>query len=177
MKNALLLLAALLTLVASCNKDNAEPNPTCGEPRAGCANCEWNVFRCKVNGEDWCANCEDGPLFGCDPVDCQFYPEDNWLGILPKSTGDLLFKIYNFGDVSLTDTSIISFDDDIIFNTALEVNCQMYNLDTISKYFIHIKDLDIVSKLIEGDFEFTAFNECQDTVRVTDGYFKLTYRP
>ncbi|MEZ4980255.1 MAG: hypothetical protein R2769_01440 [Saprospiraceae bacterium] len=55
----------LLTLffLFACEKGDVNPNQDCGIPRESCRDCEWNVFKCKINGEEWCASCEGKILF------------------------------------------------------------------------------------------------------------------
>ncbi len=47
-----------------------------------------------------------------------------------------------------------------------------YNIDTLSPYTINITRLDTINNIASGTFEFTAINnECQDTLRITEGRF------
>ncbi len=167
MKKVFLLSTAFCCFFAfSCKKENPSPQDKCLD-RPRCEGCDWNVFRCKVNGEDWCASCESGdPLFGCDPVDCQFYPSSQSLAI---SAGNKEGK----GGISISvSNSIIKMD-----SSRLSRVQNIYRLRKYNTLDCYTYDLDDGSKIIEGSFEFTAINTCFDTVHITDGYFKLTYRP
>lgn len=53
-------------LLISCDK---EPYSRCKDD----PDCEY--FRCKVNGKWWTPDCEQGPLFGCDHTDVQYYKD------------------------------------------------------------------------------------------------------
>jgi len=58
-------------------------------------------------------------------------------------------------------------------------NCGFYDLDTSSARKLTILEVDTVNFLIKGTFEFTAmdhYNECKDTVRITDGFFHVNFR-
>ena len=66
MKNILILLTAtiFLILLSSCKKDDTTPTY------------HKDIFRCKVNGVEWAATCPSEGLFGCKPIDCQYYWKD-----------------------------------------------------------------------------------------------------
>ncbi len=56
-KMLFLIFAAILTITTSCDKENTEPASECAK-EPSCPNCDWEIFTCKINGEDWCANCD-----------------------------------------------------------------------------------------------------------------------
>ncbi len=176
MKKIFLLSAAFFCLLAfSCKKENPSPQDKCLD-RPRCEGCDWNVFRCKVNGEDWCANCESNdPLFGCDPVDCQFYPSDKTLEIY--ALGEYFLHLYNYKSIIEGDSSQFFLKKSVFGNITNNSDCIRYDLDTITISYLYTNKINSIEKVVEGSFEFDAINNCQDTVRITDGYFKLTYRP
>ncbi|MEZ5057437.1 MAG: hypothetical protein R2879_10435 [Saprospiraceae bacterium] len=169
----------LLTLffLFACEKGDVNPNQDCGIPRESCRDCEWNVFKCKINGEEWCASCEgENIIFGCDPVDCQFYPNDSirWLNTIAYN---------DYYTINIT-SSIFEIDEkceflgkSILFNRKMVGECKVFAPDTTFANSVKITSIDHQEQLIEGSFEFQALNECGDTTKVTDGIFKLTYRP
>ena len=55
----------------------------------------------------------------------------------------------------------------------LDPSCSYrYSVDTFSQYTINITKLDTENNIASGTFAFTAINnECNDTIRVTDGRF------
>jgi hypothetical protein len=58
-------------------------------------------------------------------------------------------------------------------------DCGKYYRDTSIQdlNIINILDVDSVNYIMEGTFEFEGSNsDCGDTVRVTDGYFKVKYQ-
>ena len=54
--------------------------------------------------------------------------------------------------------------------------CRFHDLDTTAVRRLTILEVDTINYLIKGTFEFTAINECVDTVRITDGYFHVNFR-
>lgn len=163
---AILLLGLFLT-ASSCNK-NQIPDE----------NKDWNVLEWTVDGERYKAECEGDPLFGCDPVDCQYYHDTKTLNFHGSSLELWTIKINIYRHLNITGNNYISENDIVgVHDSGLNSNCWDYFVDTSFHYSIVIVDLDTMSKNIEGNFEFTGINNCLDTVKVTDGYFKLTYRP
>ncbi len=62
--SALLFISCCIFLLTSCDREpyvRCQSDPTC------------EYFRCKVNGKWWTPDCEQGPLFGCDHTDLQYY--------------------------------------------------------------------------------------------------------
>lgn len=169
MKYSTILLIAILSLASSCQKeDSFTPN--------------WHtdVFRCKVNGIEWTPNCISDPLFGCDAVDCQYY----W-----KDTKGFEISAVNISSDKSTNESVHFFvrpanlgNSEMIFLSREYKNwnnpsgCRFHNLDTTSNHMLTIIDIDTVKHIIKGTFEFSAINECQDTIRITDGYFHVNFR-
>jgi len=49
-----------------------------------------------------------------------------------------------------------------------------YDVDTLSPYTMNITKLDKINNIASGTFEFTAISDdCQDTVRITEGRFDV----
>lgn len=172
MKKIFLLSAAFFCLFAfSCKKENSEPQDKCLD-RPHCEDCDWNVLTYKLNGIEKCTkSCTGDGLFGCDPVDCLFYPETTSF----LSIGGANLQIVNYS--THIGVNYPEYHSRLYFNPLNDDSCKRYSTDTLANNWINIYDIDTSKKVIEGSFEFTAINACQDTVRITDGYFKLTYRP
>jgi hypothetical protein len=170
MKKLSLLIAIILltTMWTSCQKEKFKPDY------------HVDVFRCKVNGEDWAAFCPGAGLWGCEPIDCQYLWKNSKafeLGAVRTSHDNSVnqsIKIYiprsDFGENELVFITR-AFKD---WNKL--PGCRFFNLDTTSVRLLTILEEDNINHLIKGTFEFTAINECQDTIRITDGYFHVNYR-
>ncbi len=93
----------------------------------------------------------------------------------PTFFGRQYMQIANFGNFEKGKINDISFKENIFHDRNLTSDCKDFQLDTFSNRFIKVITLDSVNRIIEGELEFTAINQCQDTVRITDGYFKVSY--
>ncbi len=171
MKYITLLLIALLSLASSCQKEDLPTDE------------HKNIFRCKVNGVEWTPHCISDPLFGCDAVDCQYYKEDKSIEISSISeysdnSIDQFIRIYKYG-VMIGENEIQKSSGYEFSNQNMPFPCGYYNMDTTKVHRLTILNIDTTNFTIEGSFEFDAIdwdNLCSDTVKITDGYFKLTYR-
>ncbi|MCF8239087.1 MAG: hypothetical protein K9I85_13075 [Saprospiraceae bacterium] len=170
MKYITILLIALLSLASSCQKEDPFPPEDYHK----------DIFRCKVNGVEWTPHCISDPLFGCDAVDCQYY----W-----KDTKGFEISAVNISYDKTTNESIHFFvrpanigDSQLLFLSReykdwnQPSGCRFHDLDTTAVRRLTILEVDTVKYLIKGSFEFTAINECQDTVQITDGYFHVNFR-
>jgi len=173
MKNLRLpiLMILLATIWSSCLKEKFKPDY------------HVDVFRCKVNGEEWVATCPGAGLWGCEPIDCQYYWKDSKafeisaVRKLHDNSMDQSIKLYApRSQMGINDLAMIrrAFKD---WNKP--DNCGFYNLDTLSSNILNILEVDTINYIIKGTFEFTAIDEfgtCRDTVRFTDGFFHVNYR-
>ena len=159
----LLCILALLLIQPSCKKEDP-PNPH-----------EDYVMTCKVNGQAWEAYCEGNILFGCNPVDCQFYPDTRGFEIWGGNGNvGIRFSILNI----IIGNNNIQYQYSAVLDPRLPGNCAYFNIDTTyQNNMATIIQIDTVTKKIEGGFTFRAINECNDTVLITDGYFNTKYRP
>ncbi|MEZ5057438.1 MAG: hypothetical protein R2879_10440 [Saprospiraceae bacterium] len=170
------LLLIILPFLISCEKVDVNPNQDCGVPRESCRDCEWNVFKCKINGEEWCANCEgENIIFGCDPVDCQFYPNDSirWLNIGANVNN---YTVFVTSEITELNKEISLIKDNRVLNKDESGNCIRYFAKPENN-FVKVTDINTSLQIIEGTFQFECLNECNDTLRISEGVFKLTYRP
>jgi hypothetical protein len=161
-------LLLFISLLGSCKKE--DPAPTYHK----------DIFHCKVNGEEWSATCPSTGLFGCDPIDCQYY----WMDTKGISMGAL--KVNH--DKSINESIGFSKYTTIIGDNLLSLRtkehidwnkpagCRFHDLDTTATRRLTILEVDTVKFLIKGTFEFTTINDCQDTVRITDGFFHVNFR-
>ncbi|MBP6185159.1 MAG: hypothetical protein KA479_09480 [Saprospiraceae bacterium] len=169
MKYLALLLITMISVASSCQKEESK-SPS------------WHVdvFRCKVNGEEWTPKCISDPLFGCSAVDCQYYWQDTKtlsLSAVRRENNDLVYqsmRLYKYQS---------EFGDNVLGHPKREYKdwnkpaaCIGHDMDTTSVRRLTILEVDTVNFLIKGTFEFTAINDCQDTMHITDGYFHVNFR-
>ena len=168
-----LLCLALLSLASSCQKDD----PFSHEEY------HLDIFRCKVNGVEWTPHCISDPLFGCDAVDCQYYWKDTKsfeISAVNRSDDSSIYQTMGFSKYksSLGD-NLIPYQVRIYTDWNKPSGCRFHDLDTTAVRRLTILEVDTINYLIKGTFEFTAidnYGDCQDTVRITDGYFHVNFR-
>jgi hypothetical protein len=157
-------------MLSSCNKD---PLDACAEDPT----CEY--FRCKVNGEWWTPDCEDGPLFGCRHTDVQYYKLDGTLIIIASSK--INNESFNLTVENIKSPGTYKFYNGPNVKTRFGRNenspgCNIYNIYQDSTSNISISLLDTTKFIIEGKFSFSAKNDCNDIIEITDGSFRQLYR-
>jgi hypothetical protein len=92
MKYLNLLLTAIIFLgwLSGCKKEDTSPTY------------HKDIFRCKVNGVEWVATCPSDGLFGCKPIDCQYYWRDTKgfeIGAIRRNDNKSIFPvIHNYMD-------------------------------------------------------------------------------
>lgn len=171
MKYITILLIASLSLASSCQKEDPFPPEDYHK----------DIFRCKVNGVEWTPHCISDPLFGCDAVDCQYYWKDTKgieLSAVNRSSDNSEYQTMRFYTRPALPNQIhnIWYLSEEFTDWNKPSGCRFHDLDTTAIRRLTILEVDTVKYLIKGSFEFTAINECQDTVQITDGYFHVNYR-
>ena len=164
----LILFLLLVTFLPSCKDDH---DACFDDP-----DCEY--FRCKVNGEDWSTNCERDPLFGCSAIDVQYYKDIPGLDFsLSNSDRKDGFILYLRNNIVLGENKFHSNNSlkSYYFKKDLDV-CNLYYVDTLSTNILRINLLDTINYKMEGTFIFSSKNECNETVKITDGNFRVKYR-
>ncbi len=166
MNTLLLLTTLLLTLLAGCKKEE----PTYHR----------DIFRCKVNGVEWSATCPSDGLFGCNPIDCQYYWKDTKTieiaGINRKNNKETNQSMSFSNKATNVGDNIIPFRKEAYKDWNKPAGCRFHDLDTTANRRLTILEVDTVKFLIKGTFEYTAINDCQDTMHITDGYFHVNFR-
>jgi len=164
----LLAITILAGVSFSCRKDRIQPDY------------HVDVLRCKVNGEEWVATCPGAGLWGCEPIDCQYYWKDIKsfeifaIRKLHDNTVDQSIKLY-------IPKSTIGINEIVYFSRSFKdwnqpSGCRFYKLDTTQMNILNIISVDTSDYIIKGNFEYTAINDCNDTLRITDGFFHVSYR-
>jgi hypothetical protein len=171
MKQAGIFFIALLWLASSCQKEDMPPSDG-----------HENIFRCKVNGEEWTPHCISD-FFGCSAIDCQYYVVDGVLGIsVIRRYEDDSADEYIGMDIrgAIIGDNILRQSSGYEYANGLKVfPCGYYDLDTLKIHKFTIINIDTIKHTIEGTFEYSAYDRngsCADTVYITDGYFDIVYR-
>ncbi len=172
MKNLIyLLFTATLFLATACDKEDDMTSDSSNNH---------DILRCKINGENWTP--AGGDLFITKPYDLQYYNDEKFLVLSASNSIDefplngglsIFVKNINLGEHLLhkDDNSFSSH------NNSNSDECKYYDVIDSSFYsFINISELDTVNFIMKGTFESSIINECNDTLRYSDGYFDLHYR-
>ena len=165
----LLFFCSCLFLAASCNSDDEIAPFSENEPHT--------ILHCKINGMDWTP--AGGDLFSGYPFRVQYNNNSGSLGIIAsrniesESTNQVInIDTYFY---NLDEENAIRFIGEEFTDRFNASECIYYDVDTTSTNYIKITSLDTLNFFMIGEFEFSAINDCNDTIRVTDGYFDLKY--
>lgn len=156
----ILLLAACLCIAGSCKKEEDD-------------NRHRDIFRCEINDVLWEAKCIDEPLFGCSAVDCQYYENTGFLELVAyndlgdENTGFHIVKKSTGGGLVLGNNEM-----DII-----EIFINNEKFDSIINSNFIVNSIDHSNKIIEGVFNCTVKAGESSIASITQGYFKVKYRP
>ncbi|HMW38776.1 MAG: hypothetical protein K1X68_05910 [Saprospiraceae bacterium] len=161
----LLVFSFLILFMFSCCQ-NEDPCPTCFK----------DIVRCKVNGKEWVSNCaSNDPLFGCNSIKTKYNNDPPFFEFLAfnDKLGDG-FHLISRSSFKLLDTVNQYNYERSYYNKNKIDDCHGFSIDTSVGFFI-IKKFDSNSRIIKGEFEFECFNNCKDTISISDGYFALSY--
>ncbi len=167
------------TLLLSFSCEKQETNPTDKLPPATMTG--ENTFGCLVDGEVWRqyiqgANIWESALkvkhdrgwVDCDQlhISAKRMFHENGEYILHQEFGiNVWCPVLGLNKITPSKGAFLDF----IINSPCSYR---YSVDTLSPYVIDITKLDTVNNIASGTFEFTAINnECQDTIRITEGRF------
>jgi len=135
-----------------------------------------NTFGCLINGEAWTPK---GSFFANHNFDIYHGSVFNgvFIDMFRRKGNDLPTEYVTFGFRLVPNSMEIDTAQNVNFSLGPFV-CQEY--DRSLNYNFNITKLDRTNKIISGTFDFTLFvqegEECQDTLRVTDGRFDAVYR-
>lgn len=170
MKNILFLfIIGILTLAASCKKENINPEPE-----------HENIFECYLNSNFWEPAGGDGHL-GFDQELAVYY-DDEFLNKISISAqreilgNDTIHQVL-FLSAKLSDSviGVYPIKRDLLFFDHYKHGT--YYKDTLADNFIEIAKLDTAAKVVSGSFQFTAIDyEIQDTIIVSKGEFSAKYQ-
>jgi hypothetical protein len=160
-KKTLWLLACFGILTASsCKKKQVEP-------------IFQNTFSCKINGQLWEPNGENGFLGFQKTLSFYFAPGETGLGIQADNK-----KAKQFINIScLCENKVNTYRmRNASFLFFEQIPACSFVLDTLKSHTISITKIDDDLKIITGTFEYTVYKtggNCEDTIRITDEKFNL----
>lgn len=139
--------------------------------------CEY--FTCKVNGEEWSTNCERDPLFACSAIDVQYYKDISGFSLVAVNGNKketVFLEVYSKLKLGSNKYFINNSVATKYTNGNKEVNCRKFRLDTLISNDLFLTKIDTINFELEGTFFLECKNECNETVKITDGEFRVKYR-
>ncbi len=172
MKNLIFLLfTATLFLATACDKEDDIATTSTSNNH--------DILRCKINGENWTPAGEGFDVIS--PVELNYYSDDGDLRLIAgNSTLNSNFKgaiVFHSQNISLGENSITENESNFYIQNNDNINeCKYYgDLSPNFDNYVFVNQIDSINYFIKGEFQFSAINDCQDTIRVTEGYFDLNY--
>jgi len=160
------ILTSIILFATACEEEMPEPN-------------EWRILEWTVDGERHKATCESEGLFGCTATDVNYNLNNGNLELMggTKINGFTeIVYIYIFRGLSLKERIPFGINDHIEYTKLGEdESCRLYRADNSNHRFLYISRIDSTSRIIEGYYEFEGVNDCQDTIQIKDGYFKVSF--
>jgi hypothetical protein len=175
LKKSLFLFLCCFSLLVnySCKKTDDTPVPPVDQLPDPHTSDARSVFACLVNGEVW------KPSFGINNPGYSYHEPTGGLSIGAENNSNNNWIYIGF-TTRFTDLGTYDLKSPNYVNQNFCENYPQYTFDSLS---LHQAEIEYFSKeegIIIGTFEFTAINnDCpgkSDTVRITDGRFKATYK-
>ncbi len=176
MKNSSLLLLALLFTFSACNSDDELKDRT-----QGIFNIDGERFelRCKVDGEDWFpTSTESNPFLGGLPFKVTYSDDGFNINADKKDTdGKLISSIYPSSSNGILNEALKGYVGSRYYsNWEFSGDCLRFDLSNTDDMTLIITDLDESLQRIKATFSYTAYNECGDSVMITEGYLDAPYQ-
>jgi hypothetical protein len=159
----------LFLMATSCHK-TPDPNPEPDLPpetQTGAG-----TIGCYINGKPWWP--KPYVSIGIPQFLEVVFDEsrDNFFGLNARKDASFSehLNIYVV-NASLGSNIMVSRNSDSFYNSKNKNNCELSYLDTTKTRILVITKLDKINRIISGFFEFTAVNNCKDTLRFTQGRF------
>jgi len=157
----------LILSLSACEEEMPEPD-------------ELRVLEWTVDGERHKASCEIQGLFGCTAIDVAYYPD---LGSLELTGGAKIngftqyIYIYIHRGLELhRHVNISQYDDMHLYKDfSGGEECKQFRAINEDQRLLYISEIDFTNRIIEGYYEFEGINDCQDTLKIKDGYFKVSF--
>lgn len=148
-----------------------------------CPTCFESIITCKVNGKEWKSNCvSNDPLFGCRAVSCYYYYNSDFSLDFFAGNSDnnstLVMNQYSINGGAKLGLNSVDQNELYFIDRSLpdSNNCsRLKNLESTGSNIFEITILDTINYIIAGRFAFTVSNNCGDTIKITDGYFKSKF--
>ena len=156
----------LMLFMTACEEEMPEPK-------------EWRVLEWTVDGERYKASCESEGLFGCTSLDVS-YNLNNGSFTIGGGTGVDGFTssiyIYIYRGLKIRESILLGTYDRMIYKKRDEsAGCNEYKAINEDQRLLYISEIDSTNRIIEGYYEFEGVNDCQDTLQIKDGYFKVSF--
>jgi len=151
--------------MTACEEEMPEPN-------------EWRVLEWTVDGERHKASCERQGLLGCTALNANYNLNNgsfNVSGSTKTDQGDVYIYIYIFRDLKLNQGISFGEHDYMYYSKTYYFGCEWHEAIDEMDRLLYISDIDSTNRVIEGYFEFQGINDCQDTIKIEDGYFKVSF--
>lgn len=160
------LLSVSICIAASCKKEDDSRHI--------------DIATATINGIPWKAGCKESPPFGCKVGDLQYYTNNGGFSL---SVGDRennvvlripLWEVFNKGIYKIPGKQLCG-----IILKPDPCGKQGHYIEESDPQQIEIIAIDEFNKIIEGKFSFIGrdTNCLSEPVYVTNGYFKMKYRP
>ena len=124
-------------------------------------------FYCQIDGEEFLPNGFSGGIFSINPIQADYYPNENRFGFLVFNEKDEVQRFLNV--VGFTDNDSVM----IIRYTDLRNSdsCVEYlNIDN-SNLKMNFESIDSTTGKIKMKFQADLVNSCGDTVELRQGHF------
>jgi hypothetical protein len=158
-------LTSIILFATACEEEMPEPN-------------EWRILEWTVDGERHKASCESGGLFGCSATDVSYNLSNgsfNVSGATKTEQEDVYIYIYIFRGLKLNQSISFGEHDYMYYSKTNYFGCEWHKAIDEMNRLLYISEIDTTNKIIEGYFEFEGINDCQDTIQIKDGYFKVSF--
>ena len=156
--------------ISSCEKSNER-----------CENSHCDVLTCKIDGVSWAPYCESSGLFGCSSIRTRHYKDfdSEYLYIRADNSNipnSIIMFVYLFNDSHPNLENINSSNNPYIDGNR-DITCTYFSIDTLVGQDFTLYQIDLENRTVEGRFEFSVENECDNTdkVFISDGYFNLSF--
>jgi len=84
--------------------------------------------------------------------------------------------IYIYRGLKLEEYIEFELHDNMGYSKTRNVGgCDIYKAKTENNRQLYISEIDSTNRVIEGYYEFEGINDCQDTIKIKDGYFKVSF--